>query len=551
MALHAGIEREPGNVRLRSLAVEFLGRHTKLLLGGGKSLLPGAWIGWRGGFIDEIRTQPFARLRTPVTALADLLAHPSCRFVRCVGFGALPKVQDAIDVLVDAAPPLLTAVVVFDSDDHRSSAVAIDRLAELPTLRRLGANSTTIEIPMPQLVELSCHLGRGCEDWVATGGCPNVEIVTIDCRASGERVARLSKMLAGLPKLRRLRLLHLENADEVVDLLARFEGQLESLDLSHSSVTAEGARRLRGRGMELVALRTALAGIDDLAVGSVTASPRDSADSIGDDEGVTGGWLHHVMSTEGRDGLMLMPGIGRMLFRVGTHHSTHGNPELATTLLDTSLTLPNAALQTKPWANAAIAHSRLNHFDEAELISREGLLRTPNEPNLYANVVDVLRRTDRLAAALALLPSALAAITATPGAAAHAGGPAACLADCLLVLAQAGRHIEVLELADEHAKLIDAWPHIHAIVAMSQLARGDTALAKASMSKAKPKHAPSLISHAKAAMYLAAPRADPARALAALEQAKRADYPEWHWIATDPNLSRLHGNPAFEALIAT
>jgi uncharacterized protein (TIGR02996 family) len=544
MALHAAIEREPNNVRLRSLAVDFLGANAELLLGAGKKLLAGAWIGWRSGFIDEIRVQPFENQRAAVASFAGLLAHPSARFVRTVGIGSLG--QEAIDVLAQAAPPLLETVVATDApfvSDH----VELDGIAALPTIRRLGLNRADLDRELPLLVEVGCAMGNHV-DWIAAGGCPNLERLTIDCVHLRE--PKVASMLRAVPKLTQLRVLHLDSLDSVLDAILNLRG-LEVLDVSHSGITEVTAARLLGWRGTLVALRTELSSEIQARLvregTSVVASA--GRGRMIDDHKAPGGWLHHRLATDGRDGLATLPGIGNTLYNVGTHHSIYGNAVDAVPLLDASLTYPSEDLKTWAWANAAIAHERVHQFDDAELIAREGMLRTPKEPNLYAIVVDALRRTGRLDEALALVPRSLAAVEAPPGPGAHSGGRGACLADVMLVLAQAGRHTDVLELRDDWNELCDQRTDMHAIAAMSEVAIGKVSDARTSLAKAKECRFEGVLAHARAVVALAAKKPNLDKALAHLAECKDARYPEWHWIATDPNLAKLRDLPAFRELV--
>lgn len=542
MALHSAIEAEPTNVRLRSAAVDFLGSHLDLLLGPGKSLLAGGWIGWRAGFIDELRVQP-SHKRGTLEAFTSLLAHPSCRFLRCVGLGELG--QEAIDALVAAAPPLLDTVIAVDIGT-RGHKIEVDELVALPTIRRLGLNSTNeITVEAPHLVELACLLGGWSGAWLTKGHAPNLERLTIDCQGG---LGPVVPILAALPRLRQVRLLHVDAAN----LPAVFPTRLELVDLSYGRVTDVDVERFLGwKGLTLVLYRTAVtnAAIARLTASGVTVSASPGASNLDRDQDADS-WLHHRLAVDGRDGLRLIPGIGHMLFNIGTHHSMSGDPKDATPLLDAALTFPNEHLKTWAWANAAIAHERLLAFDDAELIAREGLLRTPKEPNLYAIVVDALRRTGRLAEAIAMLPRALSSIKATPGPGAHSGGRAACLADVMFVLAQAGRHDEVLELAGEYDKLVEQRVDMYAIAAMSLVARGDVPEARKALAKAAESKLGGVLAHAKAVVALAAKKPDLKRAVNFLEKAKAAAYPEWHWIAKDKNLAKLAGHGAFVALVS-
>jgi uncharacterized protein (TIGR02996 family) len=542
MALHSAIEAEPTNVRLRSAAVDFLGSHLDLLLGPGKSLLAGGWIGWRAGFIDELRVQP-SHKRGAIEAFRSLLAHPSCRFVRAVGLGGLG--QEAIDALVDAAPPLLDTVVVVDSDLHVGDS-DVDALLEVPTLRRLGLRPSNITKPAPQLVEVASTIAGWVPNWLIKGNAPNLERLTLDCQSDARF---LPAILAALPRLKQLRLLHVATSM----LPATFAPGLELIDLSYGRITDADVERFVGwKGLTLLLLRTP---ISAGAISRLRASGVEVIASAGtsriDQDHEPGSWLHHRLAVDGRDGLQLIPAIGRTLFNVGTHHSIDGDPKDATPLLDAALTFPNEHLKTWAWANAAIAHERLLEFDDAELIAREGLLRTPKEPNLYAIIVDALRRTNRLAEAIALLPRALSSIKAAPGPGAHAGGRAACLADVLFVLAQAGRHDEVLELAGEYEKLLDQRVDMYAIVAMSLVALGDVPEARKALAKATGSRFAGVLAHAKAVVALAAKKPDVPRVIELLRSVKAAPYPEWHWIAKDRNLAKLANYVAFVSLVSS
>ncbi len=555
MAMAAAIERDPSNVVLRSLAVEFLGDHDDLLLGHGRRFLPGGWIGWRGGFVDELRLQPLRNMRDPAGALASLLAHPSSRFVRTIALGDFPRLQDMIDVVTRAAPPLLDTVVVID-DVGGSRTVDIDALVALPTVRRLGIGSVGIAGTLPDLEELAFRFagGESCAQWLVRGDAPNIRSLTIECAGfwKDDAIEAVLRALPRLPRLSRLRLLHLREPDRMVEHLHAITGRLELLDLSYSRLSDAGVERLEGSDLHVIARATQLsaAGAERLGrrVASVSWSQGRGAMSFDSGEH---GWLDHVLAREGRDGLALIPGIGREVFNIGTRLSIGGDAKRAVPLLDASLTFPNAQVKTWAWANAAIAHERLLELDDAELIAREGLLRTPKEPNLYAIIVDALRRMRRYDRARAVLPKALASITARKGSGAHVGGPVACLADCLLTLEQLGEHGEVLAVAKRHAAVVAQRSQIHAILAMAHAALGDVEAARAALARAKSKEVPGLGAHARTVVALAGTRPDRRRALTHLATAKREGYPEWHWIPHDPNLAKLADVPEFQALIAT
>ena len=123
-------------------------------------------------------------------------------------------------------------------------------------------------------------------------------------------------------------------------------------------------------------------------------------------------------------------------------------------------------------------------------------------------------------------------------------------ADVMFVLAQAGRHDKVIELAAEYLQLVDQRRDMYAILAMSLVALGKITEARTALAKSKDSRFPAVVAHAKAVVALAAKKPDLSRALELLRSAKDAPYPEWHWIASDPNLAKLKDHPAFAELLA-
>ena len=107
------IERAPDDVALRAAAVGYLDDHRHELLGPGVSLLASSFIGWYGGFVDELRIQPGEG--TTAAEVIQLIEHPMCRFVRHLALGRIPELPDVIAALVAAELPLLEELVVHDA----------------------------------------------------------------------------------------------------------------------------------------------------------------------------------------------------------------------------------------------------------------------------------------------------------------------------------------------------------------------------------------------------------------------------------------------------
>ncbi|MBA3540910.1 MAG: TIGR02996 domain-containing protein [Deltaproteobacteria bacterium] len=549
IALSAASEAERANVRLRAAAVAFLDKHRGELLGAGAALLPGAWIGWRGGFIDELRLQPFPNQRTVARNLAALLAHPSCRFVRHLALGALPRMQAVLDAVADAAPPLLETLVVLDHPDYEGATCSVDRVAALPTLRRLALKRVECTVALPELRELYVAF---VSNEVVPAAYPKLVELTLDTRDAAIAPQTLREVVRALPELRRLRLLNASNADALIAALSPLAGQFELLDIAHSAVSHVGVSQLLAwpREMQLLALRTGITAAmtgrlrEHFRAVAVSRPAGPPIDRLGEDETEDDmSWLSYRVTTEGRDAVRAVPGAGAWLYSLGINHNIGARASRAVPLLDAALTMPAPGLETLAWANAAITHERLRQFDDAELIAREGLLRAPREPNLFAIIIDALRRSGRLPEALAMLPRAYTALTSADR---GPGEAEACLLDCLFTLAQAERHAEVLGLAVEHVLLMT--PDAHAVVAMSQVALGFHKDAGSTMELANAAEHP-VIHHAAAVMCLIGRRWSAREALAALRRLRAANYPEWHWIASDRNLAPLHSEPEFVALL--
>ena len=176
-ALSTAAETEPTFERRRA-ALAYFAANTAAVVGnaGAALVASGAWLGWRGGFVDEIRL-PIADAR-----LGELLAHPAARFVRRIGIGGhgAPAEAEAVAALASAAPPLLDTVVVFDSFPG-GPTVALDAIVALPTLRRLGVRGGWWRTEAPQIAELHVALdSRAPSLATLLATLPGLETLTID-----------------------------------------------------------------------------------------------------------------------------------------------------------------------------------------------------------------------------------------------------------------------------------------------------------------------------------------------------------------------------------
>ena len=516
MALAASVEDAPADVRLRSALVAHLdSRRVRLLGKDGAKLLARCWFGWRGGLLDEARLQygdGGKDTRFSARQTADLLAQPASRFVRTIGVGTFREPQPIFDAIAAAAPPLLEHLVAFDAPVvGLPTAATIDPILRACTLRGLGLRGVEVSVPAPAVTTLVlASPNPRYVAWLLAANAPAVTELVLD--GVSFDWPQFARALAALPALRRLRLLGVPDAAGC--LRAIDPSTLELLDLSHTGLSAAdvGGRVIAHGGPR----QTTLARLED-------------------DRGAPS-WLSRELANPT---LRLIPGLGLALYNLGTFRVIGKDPAGGLPLLAAALTRPSPHVGLA-WANAAIAHERLGQLDEAELLAREGLLHAPGEPNFYAILLDALRRTNRLDQAIALVPRAFEALDARARASQSAASANACLGDCLLTLAQAGRHADALAAAKRYAALVT--PDHQPVLAIAHLALGKRVAAERALAAATTKLP--VLHHARAVLALPDQRA----ALAHLRALRKAAYPEWHWIATDPLLAPLHGTKAFLAL---
>jgi uncharacterized protein (TIGR02996 family) len=576
-ALSAAVEAAPLDVRLRSAATEYFHEHGRAFLGHGIALRSGTWYGWLGGFLDEIRMQPFAGLKNAVPAAAALFAHPHTRFLRHVALGNIPELEDVIAGLAAADLPLLETVTLIDGPSQGRTVYVIDDLVKRPSLRRLGIRKATWSVPAPHVRELWLEYNERDD---ATLGLirkttPNLEELTIDCRAESPLMEEVVKLLGDLPALRRLRVLHATEVTRLIRELTPPPPNLELLDISHSSADQVTVERFATWpvGCELIALRTR---IPQSAAERLRESGHKITSSfptlrafarLRDDTGPDS-WYVHRAKTEGRDVLRIVPNAGAQLFdsAVRNLESRDYDP----VLMDHCVTLPSERWHVWPWASAASARSWRREYALCEAIAREGLMREPREPNFYAFITYAMRRQGLYAEAADEVPRAERAL-AKPPREAQEDGPALCLIDCMLTLAQVDRYADALSLSDRLSKYDD--PNIQALRAMCHAHAGDHAAAREAIRRAGVgvETAPGYVREparravydhalAVAALLLQLPEdlgrdtllgpgpPDIAGALAALRRAWPV-YPEREWFKRDPNLAALHDHPDFKALV--
>ncbi|MFT3692909.1 MAG: TIGR02996 domain-containing protein [Kofleriaceae bacterium] len=224
----------------------------------------------------------------------------------------------------------------------------------------------------------------------------------------------------------------------------------------------------------------------------------------------------------GRAAIRHIPAAGHALAKAieADLRAPSGDPGAAIAFGDIALTLPVNGTHTALFAG--LVRERAGDLAGAELCGREALVSTPNDPNLHAMVIDAMRRTGRIEGATKLIPAAMNAI-ASPDPDALPGARVACLVDCMLTLARAGRYEQALVLPAPFTAIADD-AKIHAIETIVYCLISDPVNAKAAWKKAS-RGQGGLIEHARAMM--AKTPGDRDKALAA---AKRASYGDLDWL---------------------
>lgn len=458
-ALRTRLEASPDDREVRLAAIEFEGARKRDLFGAGEKAIARAYVGWRGGFVDELRIQPHPSITA--AAIKGLIAHPTVRFLRHLAIGPLSRAlrTAAIDALVGQQLPLLAELVLHDAQwvSHRGP---IERLEKL-RLTKLSLSGAWPTAPMRELRELTL-LAREPDlepimRWLRDGGCPGLEKLTlVDEEVKTSRPLVRAALAHGAPN-------------------ARFEHLRSSKLWDPESIHQ--------------------------------ANP-----------------ILELAREGGRDAVKHIPMAGVVLYNAATYTmiAAHKNAKAAIPFLDIAATLPTHLTGTYQLANAAIAHERAGDLLGAELRAREAMLYSPREPNYYAIAIDAMRRTNRLAEAMALLPRAIKAIS-TPPKDKQAMAEVGCLLDCMMLLAQVGKHDDAIALAEQFERLADA--RIHAALAVIHVERGDLKEARAAWKRAAGGEEFGIWHHAMA-LFAKTP-ADRNKAIAG---AKKAGYGDLAWL---------------------
>ena len=531
LALQRAIAEQPATIELRTAALEYLTTHAASVLGPAAEMLDGLYLGWHGGFVDEIRFHSTERIARGDAAgnFAALLAHPIARFVRTISIGTFgaATIDALLDVLEEQTPLLFEALVLFDSWDPvaepRTIDVDIARVLRATKLRRLGLSRVAYESELfdalPDTLEELVLFGPGDLDGFERAKLPKlVELVLLDPRLRLHR-------LPALPALRRLRVIGMGNAlaAQLADC-APVLAQLELLDISHGHVDAEVRARI-GR-LDCRVLQKRMEIFPDGNAYHICKGEDPDGDS----------WLLERLATEGRDGLAVTPHAGIGLYNASCVHNTRKRFDVALAAASAAMTLPDELIGGWGWGNVGYAHEQLGHDAEAELAAREGLLRHPRSANFHGMLIGALRAQGRTAQAVALVRPALHTITAQT----RVEEARECLVEIVCALVESGEPARAVALANRKQKAVAPDTRLHAAIALAQVAAGELDGAKQRLRLAADLTPDdnadlAILHHAEAAHSLALGHKD--AALAALEKARA--HRGWRFVIRDPRFAAL------------
>ncbi|MBW2736474.1 MAG: TIGR02996 domain-containing protein [Deltaproteobacteria bacterium] len=447
IALQYARLQAPQDTRIKAAEAKLIGEQRGVFLGGLQEHLDCFYLHWHLGFVQSARMFRGPSLHhdergdEAAALLSRFLRHPSCRFLRSFSLGQFPWTRHAEDLctkllnaIVDARPPVLRSLFVFDHEQHwwQERTDLAQLLDTLPTLEDLnlsgrfvlgegpnlsGLRQLTLDLSAEDLAESLNTLGRE--------GAPGLEELALWC-GEVENIETLAPLFgAEFGQLRHLRLWSLSPLSGLVEAIAHapMATRLERLDLSGGTLNAKGAKeltRLRHLFPQLHSLRLdqnllTPKGCDALmdAFPQVyTAAQRKARSgtldywsdacwrSPGKARSFVGMLVQRLLAHDRADAqdaknlLRRLPLTGRMLYNKGTFliaAPSEAKRLEARALLSLSMELPDPMFSSAALENLAIAHANERDFHVAVELSRRGLVISPKRPNLWAILIDALR----------------------------------------------------------------------------------------------------------------------------------------------------------------
>jgi uncharacterized protein (TIGR02996 family) len=226
-------------------------------------------LGWELGFVRRANLRMVTTDPSEVQELVrQSLRHPTFRFVESMviapaGTGGSAERRDyrpMVKELAVAELPLLNHLELMDRAAHADLGDVSAVLRVYPRLASLGLRGffeldESVRAPAVRRLHVTLwdeDLQRGFLQRVAAGAFGGVrELVLTSLGAVEDLAAALSSM----PELTRLALTHTDTGDRIAAALGNASlPRLTELDLSHSRLSAPGARQLASSGLRLEVL---------------------------------------------------------------------------------------------------------------------------------------------------------------------------------------------------------------------------------------------------------------------------------------------------------
>ena len=273
---HYQLAQTPGDKRRQAAVTRLLAAHAEYFVPAGLAATRAAEVDWHLGYLDRVRlARRSTRTAELAPVLAELLAHPSGRFLRNLVLGPLGE-QTAynyaplVEAIVDAPPALLAELVVGDFTP-RDTTLAFTRIGNasplfkaLPALRRLvlrgGKLSLSAALRHDRLEALTIETvdARTLFTKLARARVPALRSLEIAAHDLSPTSAELAQLLSSSGALRRLVLRDTIHTGRILDaiLVTPQFAKLEELglpggDLADTAVPGLVARAATWRHVRL------------------------------------------------------------------------------------------------------------------------------------------------------------------------------------------------------------------------------------------------------------------------------------------------------------
>jgi uncharacterized protein (TIGR02996 family) len=314
----AQLAADPGNAKLQKAEAALLKEHgayflppnlAKLYASRRKTDAEGTSteLVWRYGFLDRIMlARRSYRQPSLEPILAELLAHPSARYLRSLTFGALDRSLDQsyvrlVEATVEAAPKRLEELVIGVSDDFVELAYTrtgdlAPLVRALPALRRLvvrtGAVRFESQFKHPELREVelvSAEVSATNLERIVAAKLPGLKSFVLEVPKLAPTTDQRDRLLVNpsFAALERLALRRTQKTSALLDAIVKAPtiATLRELDLRHGDLTGSAAVQIAQHRAKLANVKLELDGnplgaaaIATIAeVATVSASPRTDA----------------------------------------------------------------------------------------------------------------------------------------------------------------------------------------------------------------------------------------------------------------------------------